>query len=101
MLTSSIPAIWQTAIITPIFKSGSPNEANNYRPISQTYIASKITETIIKDNMLDHLIRINQYTVNNMAFWLVSRLIHTCSNRVMTMPIWILLKHPTLLCTTS
>ena len=55
MSTSSIPAIWKTAIITPIFKSGSPNEANNYRPISLTCIASKIMETIIKDTMLDHL----------------------------------------------
>ena len=59
MLTSSIPAIWKTANITPIFKSGSPKEVNNYRPISLTYIASKIMETIIKDDMLDHLIRIN------------------------------------------
>ena len=55
MLTSSIPAIWKTATITPIFKSGSPNEANNYRPISLTCIANTIMETIIKDNMLDHL----------------------------------------------
>ena len=55
MSTSSIPAIWKTAITTPIFKSGSQNEANNYRPISLTCIASKIMETIIKDTMLDHL----------------------------------------------
>ena len=55
MSTSSSPAIWKTAIITPIFKSGSPNEANNYRLISLTCIASKIIETIIKDSMLDHL----------------------------------------------
>ena len=48
MSTSSIPAIWKTAIITPIFKSGFPNEANNYRPISLTCIASKIIETIKK-----------------------------------------------------
>ena len=53
--TTSIAAIWKTAIITLIFKSGSPNEVNNYRPISLTCIASKIMETIIKDSMLDHL----------------------------------------------
>ena len=55
MTTSSIPAIWKTVIITPIFKSGSSNEANNYRQISLTCIAGKIMETIIKDTMLDHL----------------------------------------------
>ena len=55
MSTSSIPAIWKTAIITLIFKSGSANEANNYRPISLTCTASKIVETITKDTMLDHL----------------------------------------------
>ena len=54
MSTSSIPAIWKTEIITPIFKSGSPNKTNHYRPISLTCIASKIMETIIKDTMLDH-----------------------------------------------
>ena len=55
MSTSSIPAIWKTAIISSIFKIGSPNEANNYRPISITCIPSRLMETIIKDTMLDHL----------------------------------------------
>ena len=54
MSTSSISAILKTAIITPIFTSDSPNEANNYCPISLICIASKIMETIIKD-INDHL----------------------------------------------
>ena len=111
--TSSIPAIWKTAIITPIFKNGSPNEANNYRPISLTCIASKMMETIIKDTMLDHLNKSRLISRQQHGFWLVTRLIHNYLNRVMiglctylienklTLPIWILLKHSTLLCTTS
>ena len=113
MSTSSNPAIWKTAIITPIFKSGSPNEVNNYRPISLTCIASKIMETIIKDIMLDHLNKSKLISCQQHGSWLVTRLIHNCSNRVMielciylienklTLLTWILLKHSALLCTTS
>ena len=57
----------KTAIITPIFKSGSPNEGNNYRPISLTWIASTIIETIIKDIILDHL---NKYKLISSTTWL-------------------------------
>ena len=80
MSTSSIAAIWKAAIITPIFESGSPNEANNYHPISLTCIASKIMETILKDSMLDHLSKSTLIFRNNMASWLVTntQLLESC-----------------------
>ena len=53
--TSSIPVIWRSGIIVPIFKKGSANEVSNYRPISITCIACKLMESVIKDAILDHL----------------------------------------------
>ena len=108
MFTSSIPAIWKTAIITPIFKSGSPNEANNYRQISLTCIKSKIMETIIKDTMLDHLIKSKFISRQQHGFLARhssnTQLLESCNDVIenkLTLPIWILIKHSTLLCTTS
>ena len=52
-----VPDDWRKGKITPIFKSGSRMTPGNYRPVSLTSIACKIMESIIKDNMLLHLIK--------------------------------------------
>jgi len=53
---SAIPDMWKAAIVTPVFKKGSPTAASNYRPISLTCIVCKIMETIIKDRLIDYLL---------------------------------------------
>lgn len=50
-----VPWDWKSAEITPIFKKGSKNDANNYRPVSLTSIICKIMESIIKDAVLEHV----------------------------------------------
>jgi len=50
-----LPLDWRTANITPIFKKGSRTKAENYRPISLTSIVCKILESIIRDNIVDHI----------------------------------------------
>ena len=51
-----LPAIWKEARITPIYKNkGAKSSPNNYRPVSLTSIICKILETIVKDEVLDHL----------------------------------------------
>jgi len=43
-----IPDIWKHVSVVPVFKKGSPGEPYNYRPISLTCIACKLTEAGIK-----------------------------------------------------
>ena len=49
-----IPKDWLSAVITAIFKKGSSNKAENYRPISLTSIVCKIMESIIKKEIVNH-----------------------------------------------
>ena len=45
--TGKIPCDWKRAHVTPIFKKGSKQDTNNYRPISLTCISCKLLEHII------------------------------------------------------
>ena len=59
---SYLPKSWRDANVTPIYKNkGSKHLPNNYRPVSLTSIICKILETIIKDEVIDHLKRNNLY----------------------------------------
>ncbi|CAF1006681.1 unnamed protein product [Brachionus calyciflorus] len=53
--TGEVPSEWREANITPLHKKGSKLEAANYRPVSLTSIVCKIMESIIKDEVLNHL----------------------------------------------
>ena len=48
-----IPDDWKQASVTPIFKKGNRNKANNYRPVSLTSIIGKTFEAIIRDAVVD------------------------------------------------
>jgi len=51
-LTSGhFPANFKLANVVPVFKKGSPTDANNYRPISLLSITSKILEQIVHDQL--------------------------------------------------
>ena len=50
---------WKEAIVTPIHKKGEKELASNYRPISLTFIACKIMESIIKDKIISFRINNN------------------------------------------
>ena len=57
--TACLPKDWRDANVTPLFKKGSRNMAENYRPISLTSKIGKILESIIKDNIVSHLEKFN------------------------------------------
>ena len=50
-----IPEDWKMAYVSPIFKKGARNKAENYRPISLTSIVCKLIESFIKESIMDHM----------------------------------------------
>ena len=54
-----IPQDWKRAFVSPIFKKGAKNRAENYRPISLTSIACKMMKSLVKDVITIH-VRFNQ-----------------------------------------
>jgi len=53
--SGSLSPIWKCATVT-VFKGGISSDTNNYRPISLTCICCKIMESIMKDEVLKHLL---------------------------------------------
>jgi hypothetical protein len=54
---SYLPPDWLRAYITPVFKKGDPSSPLNYRPIALTCTICKIMEVVIKDQLLNYLLR--------------------------------------------
>ena len=52
-----LPQDWKGAQITPMFKKGSKSDLSNYRPVSLTSVVCKLTESIIRDHVMKHLVR--------------------------------------------
>ena len=57
LIEGVVPDDWRRQNITPIFKAGSRMVAGNYRPVSLTCIVCKIMESIIRDNIVQHLVK--------------------------------------------
>ena len=53
----TLPQRWKDAEVTPIFKKGKKSTPGNYRPVSLTSVLCKVTESIIRDHIMDHLYR--------------------------------------------
>ena len=68
MEEGDIPTEWKSASISPIFKKGAKNNAENYRPISLTSIVCKIMESFIKDTVMTHLISENLLSAKQFGF---------------------------------
>ena len=57
-----VPEDWKTATVTPIYKKGAKSDPGNYRPVSLTSVPCCILESIIKDDLMEHL---NQNNIIN------------------------------------
>ena len=53
------PSKWKEkeANITPILKKGSKNKPDNYRPVNLTSVVCKLLETLIRDHMVEFLVK--------------------------------------------
>jgi len=51
-----LPTDWKVANVVPIFKKGVKGDPSNYRPVSLTSIPGKMLESIIKENIMSHLV---------------------------------------------
>ena len=52
---STIPSDWKLAHVTPVFKKGDSQRAENYRPVSLTSVPCKLLEHIIHAHIMNHL----------------------------------------------
>ena len=52
-----VPFKWKEANIIPLFKKGSRNKSENDRPVSLTSVICKLLERLIKDHMVDFLVK--------------------------------------------
>jgi len=50
-----VPEDWKRASVSPIYKKGNKNIAENYRPVSLTSQCSKLMESIIRDVIVQYL----------------------------------------------
>jgi hypothetical protein len=57
LVTCDVPADWQTANVTPIFKKGAKPEPGNYHPVSLMSICCKILESTVRDDLMENLLR--------------------------------------------
>ena len=52
-----VPLEWIEANIIPLFKKGSRNKSVKYRSVSLTSVIGKLLESIIRDHIMDFLIK--------------------------------------------
>ena len=52
-----VPSEWKEANITPLFKKGSRYKPENYRPMSLTSVVCKLLKTLIRDHMVEFLVK--------------------------------------------
>ena len=52
-----VPSELKEANITPLFKKGSRNKPENFRPVNLTSVVCKLLETLIRDHMVEFLVQ--------------------------------------------
>ena len=63
-----LPQTWKHAFVTPVFKSGSTCDVNNYRPISLTSTCCRVMERIINRQLLAYLLKYGLITKEQHGF---------------------------------
>ena len=64
----SLPSQWKTANVSAIFKKGDKSNANNYRPISLTSILCRTMESLIREEVIEHMKKNNLFSSKQYGF---------------------------------
>ena len=51
-----VPSEWKEANLTLLFKKGSRNKSEKYRPVSVASVVYKLLETLSRDQMVEFLV---------------------------------------------
>ncbi|MES9881396.1 MAG: reverse transcriptase domain-containing protein [Sedimenticola sp.] len=65
---SKIPSVWKTANVSAIFKKGSKQKPENYRPISLTSVPGKLLERLVRNEIVRHMTENNFFNPNQHGF---------------------------------
>ena len=68
LTTGVIPTEWKTAKITPVHKSGSTSNFDNYRPISVIPAIAKVIEKTVHHQLLEYLERNKLLSLHQFGF---------------------------------
>ena len=66
--TGLLPEDWKCANITTIFKKGNKKVAGNYRPISLTSIVCKLMESLVREEIIEHMKRNKLFSKKQFGF---------------------------------
>ena len=55
--SGTIPSAWRESIVSPIFKKGARNLAENYRPVSLTAVLCKLLDNFVREAIIEHLMK--------------------------------------------
>ena len=58
----------KNANVTAIFKKGEKSKAENYRPISLTFVAGKLMERLVRNAIVDHMTENNLFVTPQHGF---------------------------------
>ena len=70
LLTGTFPSSFKNSLVTPLLKKPNLNreDLNNYRPISNLSVLSKLTEKIVLSRLTDHLSKNSLYNTHQSAY---------------------------------
>ena len=51
LITGIIPAVWKTALVSPLHRCGPVNDFNNYHPISKLPCLAKLLEQLVNSQL--------------------------------------------------
>ena len=67
--TGSLPVVWKSTWVTPVFNKGTKCDASNYRPVSLTCVACILLEHVLCSHIRNHLDKYNALSPYQHGFW--------------------------------